>query len=45
MYKQETLTGGKEVVLRCLRVLRNKLGFKRKEYDGEWKKCIVKNGT
>jgi hypothetical protein len=33
MYKQETLTGVKEMVLRCLRVLRNMLRFKRKEYD------------
>jgi len=42
MYRQETLTGGKEMVLRCLRVPRNILGFKRKEYDVEWKKMYNK---
>ena len=43
MYRQETLTGGKEMVLRCLGVPRNILGFKRKECDAKWKKCIIKN--
>jgi hypothetical protein len=40
MYKQETIPGGKEILLRCLRVPRDILGFKRKEYDVEWKKNV-----
>jgi hypothetical protein len=43
MYRQETLAGGKEMLLRCLRDPRNVLGFKRKEYDAKYKKCVIKN--
>ena len=33
MYRQGILTGGKEMLLRCLTVGRNILGFKRNECD------------